>query len=41
MITVRPAGEQADCGTPGMFTAAGFTELTRPSPRRAVVRLDF
>jgi len=28
-------------GTPGVFTAAGFTEVTRPTPRRAVMRIDF
>jgi GNAT superfamily N-acetyltransferase len=28
-------------GTEGMFAAAGFTEIGRPSIRRAVVRIDF
>jgi GNAT superfamily N-acetyltransferase len=28
-------------GTPGMFAAAGLTEVNRPSLRRAVMRIDF
>ncbi|NIK56332.1 DUF1905 domain-containing protein [Kribbella shirazensis] len=28
-------------GTPSMFTAAGFTEVSRPGRRRAVLRIDF
>ncbi|HEY3559308.1 MAG TPA: DUF1905 domain-containing protein [Kribbella sp.] len=28
-------------GTPATFTAAGFTEASRPSPRRAVMRINF
>lgn len=28
-------------GTVGMFTAAGLVEVGRPTPRRAVLRLDF
>ena len=28
-------------GTPATFTGAGFTEACRPSPRRAVMRIDF
>ncbi|MGW1344211.1 GNAT family N-acetyltransferase [Kribbella sp. NPDC002412] len=28
-------------GTPTMFTAAGFTEVSRPGNRRAVMRIDF
>ncbi len=28
-------------GTQGMFAAAGFTEVSRPSLRRAVMRIDF
>ncbi|WP_433063693.1 N-acetyltransferase family protein [Dactylosporangium sp. CS-033363] len=28
-------------GTHGMFAAAGFAEVSRPTPRRAVMRVDF
>ena len=28
-------------GTAGMFAAAGFTELSRPTLRRVVMRIDF
>jgi GNAT superfamily N-acetyltransferase len=28
-------------GTPSIFAAAGLTEVNRPSPRRAVMRIDF
>lgn len=28
-------------GTPAMFTAAGFAEVSRPGKRRAVMRIDF
>ena len=28
-------------GSVGMFTAAGFREVSRPTPRRAVMRIDF
>ncbi|MGN6404108.1 GNAT family N-acetyltransferase [Sinomonas sp.] len=28
-------------GSPRMFADAGFTEVSRPSPRRAVMRIDF
>jgi ribosomal protein S18 acetylase RimI-like enzyme len=28
-------------GTEGMFTAAAFTEVSRPSVRRVVMRIDF
>jgi hypothetical protein len=28
-------------GTAGMFATAGMTELSRPSLRRAVMRIDF
>ncbi|HEV7656537.1 MAG TPA: GNAT family N-acetyltransferase [Mycobacteriales bacterium] len=33
--------EELHVGTLGLFTAAGFTEVVRPSLRRAVVRIDF
>jgi hypothetical protein len=28
-------------GTVGMFAAAGFTEISRPTLRRVVMRIDF
>jgi hypothetical protein len=28
-------------GSRSMFAAAGFAEVSRPSPRRAVMRIDF
>jgi hypothetical protein len=28
-------------GSVNAFTDAGFTEVTRPTPRRVVVRIDF
>lgn len=44
MITRRgqeiPWGE-LHVGSRGIFTAAGFTEINRPTPRRAVMRIDF
>src|SRR5262249_27250845 len=32
---------EAHVGTRQVFTEAGFTELSRPTPRRAVMRIDF
>jgi GNAT superfamily N-acetyltransferase len=44
MITKRghdiPWGE-LHVGSGSIFTAAGFTEISRPTPRRAVMRIDF
>lgn len=44
MITRRgqeiPWGE-LHVGSRSIFTAAGFTEINRPTPRRAVMRIDF
>ena len=41
----RQDGEGKSCelnmGTRSVFAAAGFTEVSRPSPRRAVMRIDF
>ena len=34
-------GASADVGHVSIFTAAGFTEVSRPSLRRAVMRIDF
>jgi GNAT superfamily N-acetyltransferase len=33
--------EELLVGTEGMFAAAGFTEVSRPTVRRAVMRIDF
>ena len=33
--------EELHVGTVGMFAAAGMAELSRPTPRRAVMRIDF
>lgn len=33
--------EELHIGTRSIFAGAGFTEVTRPTPRRAVMRLDF
>jgi GNAT superfamily N-acetyltransferase len=32
---------ELNMGTRSVFAAAGFTEVTRPTPRRAVMRIDF
>ena len=33
--------EELHVGTVGVFSAAGLTEVSRPSPRRVVMRIDF
>jgi GNAT superfamily N-acetyltransferase len=33
--------DELHVGTEGAFAAAGFTEVSRPSPRRVVMRIDF
>jgi GNAT superfamily N-acetyltransferase len=33
--------EELHVGTAGVYAQAGFTEVSRPTPRRAVVRIDF
>ena len=33
--------EELHVGTVGVFAAAGLTEVSRPTPRRAVLRIDF
>jgi len=48
-ISVGPANEanweaileELHVGTEGVFADAGFTEVSRPTPRRAVMRIDF
>jgi GNAT superfamily N-acetyltransferase len=41
MTTKNALLEELHCGTEATFTAAGFTEVTRPTIRRAVMRIDF
>ncbi|RIQ22059.1 GNAT family N-acetyltransferase [Jiangella rhizosphaerae] len=41
ITTTRVIAEELHVGTVGMFAAAGFTEVSRPTPRRAVMRIDF
>jgi GNAT superfamily N-acetyltransferase len=41
MITTDVLLGELHVGTHGMFLAAGFTEVGRPSIRRAVLRIDF
>ena len=41
MTTKETLASELHVGTHGMFTAAGFTEVGRPSLRRAVLRVDF
>ena len=33
--------EELGVGTEGVFAAAGFTEVSRPTLRRVVMRIDF
>jgi GNAT superfamily N-acetyltransferase len=40
MTTTRAIAEELHVGTVTTFAAAGFTEVTRPTLRRAVVRID-
>jgi GNAT superfamily N-acetyltransferase len=37
----RISWDEIHVGSPSVFLAAGFTEVSRPSPRRAVMRIDF
>jgi len=41
MVTTRAILEELHVGTVGMFARAGFTEVARPTLRRAVGRIDF
>lgn len=41
MTTTKAIDEELHVGTLSVFVAAGFIEVSRPTPRRAVVRLDF
>ena len=40
IITKSVIAEELHVGTPGVFGDAGLVELSRPSPRRVVMRLD-
>ena len=51
-VTIVPANEaswegkdvllgELHVGTQGIFAAAGFTEVSRPTLRRVVMRIDF
>lgn len=41
MTTTKVIEEELHVGTFGTFAAAGFTEVSRPALRRAVMRIDF
>jgi hypothetical protein len=41
MTTTNALLGELHVGTRGMFAAAGFTQVSRPSVRRVVMRLDF
>jgi GNAT superfamily N-acetyltransferase len=41
MTTKNALLEELNVGTEATFAAAGFTEVSRPTKRRAVVRIDF
>lgn len=41
LTTTVSIAEELHVGTLATFTAAGFTEVGRPTPRRAVVRINF
>ena len=39
--TTNVIEEELHVGTEGVFDAAGFTEVSRPTVRRVVMRIDF
>jgi GNAT superfamily N-acetyltransferase len=41
ILTKDVITEELHVGTPGVFADAGLVEVARPTPRRAVMRLDF
>jgi hypothetical protein len=41
MTTTDALAGELHVGTRGMFAAAGFTEVSAPSVRRVVMRIDF
>lgn len=41
MTTKYALAEELHVGTEGVFAVAGFTQVSRPTVRRAVMRIDF
>lgn len=41
MTTTKAVVQELSVGIASVFTGVGFTELGRPTPRRAVMRIDF
>lgn len=41
ILTTRVIDEELHVGTLGVYLAAGLREVSRPTPRRAVLRIDF
>lgn len=41
IVTKNVLAEELHVGTPSVFTDAGLVEVSRPTPRRLVMRLDF
>ena len=41
MLTKQAIVEELHVGTEGVFAAAGFARVSHPTPRRAVMRIDF
>jgi hypothetical protein len=41
MTTGNAIAEELHVGTEGVFAGAGFTEVSRPTVRRAVMRIEF
>ena len=41
IVTTNVIAEELHVGTPSVFAAAGLVEVSRPTPRRLVMRLDF
>jgi GNAT superfamily N-acetyltransferase len=41
ITTTKVILEELHVGTVGMFAAAGFSEVSHPTPRRVVMRIDF
>jgi GNAT superfamily N-acetyltransferase len=41
MVTKDVITEELHVGTQGVFAGAGFTEVSHPTPRRVVMRIDF
>jgi hypothetical protein len=41
MTTKNALAEELHVGTEGVFAGAGFSEVSRPTVRRVVMRIDF